>query len=198
MRLYIYAAAAAAFIALIGGIYYVGYKAGAAKVETQWLQADAQAQENERKSRLAREDESRRSAALLADAERRARDAGELYRRERARAAPIAAAACPATARNVAPQQVDEKTDDIPLSGGGIRFNAAGLGLWDAPWTDQKGEPVFGHPGDIAAGAVDAAAPFPTLEDAVDNHAQNAERCSENRRQLVSLIDLIRRLQRQP
>jgi hypothetical protein len=69
--------------------------------------------------------------------------------------------------------------------------------LWDAPWTDDEREPVFGDSGAIAAGAVDAATPLPTLEDAVDNHAENAQRCSENRRQLVGLIDLIRKLQAQ-
>lgn len=194
MKLWLYIGAALALIAALGGIYGLGHSAGSSKIEAQWLQANAQAEEAERKSRLAREAESRRSADLLAAADLKAREADARWRSERAKRKPIATAACPSSAGPVAegsPLEEYRPSD-------GIRFTPAGLGLWDAAWTGSEGEPVFGDPGAIAAGAVTAAAPLPTLEDAVDTHAENAQRCSENRRQLVSLIELIQRLQAQP
>lgn len=181
MNPWIYAAAAAAFLAAIGGIYGLGYKAGAAEIEAQWLHANEEAQEEQRQFRAAREDASRKSAALLAAAERRARDADDRYHQARAHVESLTLAPCP---------QEYRQSD-------GIRFTPAGVGLWDAPWTDAEGKPVFGDPGGIAEGAVDATTPLPTLEDAVDNHAENAQRCSENRRQLTALIALLRRLRAQ-
>ena len=194
VKLWLYAAAAAALLAALGGIYGLGYKAGADKVQTQWLQANALAEEASRKSRLAREDESRKAANLLAATDRKAREADARWRAERAKRKPLAVAACPASAGPVdssAPDTGQYRPAD------GIRFTPAGLGLWDAAWTGEEGEPVFGDPGSIAAGAVESTTPLPTLEDAVDTHAENASRCSENRRQLVSLIELIQKLQKQ-
>ena len=194
MKLWLYAAAAAALIAALGGIYGIGYKAGSNAVEAQWLQANAQAEEAERKSRIARETESRAQAAILAATDRRARDADARWRAERRKnRAPIATAPCPAPASTMAqgaPAEEYRPSD-------GIRFTAVGLGLWDAAWTGSQGEPLFGDTASIAAGAVAAITPLPTLEDAVDNHAENAARCSENTRQLNSLIELIQKLQSQ-
>lgn len=181
MKLWIYAAAAIALIGMIGGIYYVGYEAGASKVEKEWLEANAQAEESERQSRLAREAESRRAAELLAGAERRARDADSRWRADRAKhRGPVVACTAP--------------TPGAAAAGNDVRLTPLGVGLWDAAWTGAKGEPVFGDTGDIAARAARSAAPLPTVGDAVENHGENAQRCSENSRQLVALIELVRKL----
>lgn len=193
MRLWLYGILALAILGAIGGIYYAGYHAGETSKEAEWEEANRQADAAERQSRLARETEARASAAAIATAERRARDADARWRAAQAESGPIATASCPKTDRPVVQPTADAHAADT--AGSGIRFTAAGLGLWDSAWTGPEGQPFFGDPGDIASGAIAATAPFPTLEGAFDNHAENAQRCSENARQLGSLIALLRRLQ---
>lgn len=198
MKIWLYVALAAVVAACIGGTYVAGLSAGKSQKQVEWDQANREAEEAERRARSAREAAARKAEAALSAAERRATNAETKWRAERAKGRPIATAECPAPAQPVAkgPSEEVSPPTDTP-SGSGIRFTAAGLGLWDSAWTGYEGEPVFGNPGDIASGAEFSGTPLPPLEAALENHAENARRWSEDRRQLKSLIELVRRLQAQ-
>lgn len=195
--LIVYGIMVIAIIGVIGGIHVTGYKAGIAHEQKEQAVRNAEAAEAERVARLAREDEARKASAALASADRRARDADSRWRAARSSTAPVASAVCPA---DFQPHVGGLRSPSIGAvaSAGAVRLTPHGVGLWDSAWTDKEGKPVFGHTGELAARSARPDAALPTIEQAIDNHAENASRASENSRQLKGLIDLLKRLRSSP
>lgn len=200
VKAWLYGILALAVMGALGGIAHGIYKAGVNAEKAQQAVRDKRAAEQERKARLAREADASDATKELLASQDRARDADARWRAARAAAGrkPVAVGSCSGSPG--IPDRPDVGASGSVLSQLGaedppIRFTPIGLGLWDSAWTGGQGQPIFGDPGDIASGAAKTAAPLPSLDAALDNHAENAQRCSENARQLSSLIGLVRKLQ---
>lgn len=76
-----------------------------------------------------------------------------------------------------------------------LRLTYGFLRLWDGAWTGDAGQPVFGDPGGPPESAPAAGAPSTRgLDEALDNHGENARRASENYRQLKRLTETLKKL----
>ena len=194
VELIIYAIAAAAVLAALGGIVYAidsrGYQRGKLEITSAWEAADraaeaaAQAEQRER-ARLAGE-----QSEKLSSAEGKARDADTRWRQARAEAAgagkPLLVGECPQPAGAVAG---GAPVDPVLRMATAIHFTAQFVREYDAAWTGQDGQPVFGNPGGtVTASEPTGAAGLLTV------HAENASRCSDDRRRFNALIDLLETL----
>ena len=83
-------------------------------------------------------------------------------------------------------------------SPGGVLFSARFVRLWDAAWTGADGQPVFGDSAGAAAApsSADSARPGVDAKAVLSNQTGNAQSCSDDRRRLNRLIDLIEQLER--
>lgn len=176
--------------AIVAGIYSKGYEAGKLTVQTAWDAANRKAAEQAESDRLAREAEAKKVVAAQQETERKAREYEAKWRQARnaLRDVPLAVPSCPLPSAPGAP------TGDPGKPSGPLMLTWAFSLQWDAAWTDQAGQPVFADTRDPASRPPAAAAAV-TLDAALDNHAENASRCSANSRQLGALIGLIRKLQ---
>ena len=178
--------------AIVAGIYSKGREAGRLSVQTAWDEANRKAAAQAEKDRQFRESEANKAVAAQQSAERKARDYESKWRMARnvLRDVPLAIPSCPSTEPENAPTGPDSRPS-APLM-----LTWAFSLQWDAAWTGQTGEPVFPDTGDPASRPPAAGAAV-SIDQALDNHAENAARCSANSRQLGNLIGLIRRLQAQ-
>ena len=192
---YLYAAAILAVTLALGGLYYVidkrGYERGAAEIKRDWLLANEEAKEAADKARKIRESEAAKVAKDLASAGNKARDFESRWRAAKAANPVLATVICPkAGTGNVAgiPSAANSGGDGISL-----RFSDSFLRQWESAWTSQSGEQLFKYPDGVIAEATGTV----TLDSVLDNHAENAFRCSANSRQMNALIDLIEKLRAQ-
>ena len=80
-----------------------------------------------------------------------------------------------------------------PFDAGPVRFSWQFVSLWDRAWTGQAGKPVLPDPVAASGADADSLSPFGPRE-VLDSHAENASRCSTDRRSLNGLIDQIEHL----
>lgn len=192
--LILYAVAALAVIGALGGLYYKvsndGYQRGKGEIQGRWDEANRQAEEAAAKVRATREAEAKKASVALQQSERKASDYEQKWRESARKASGSTLAVCAPT---TIPQPGNAPSAPVASPDGGLRLTLD-FGLrWDAAWTDKIGEPIWPDPGDVAGRATTpAAAPAEVLQ----NHAENAFRCDQNRRQLTELIALIRRLRK--
>ncbi len=189
--LIVYAVIALAALAALGGIYAAGRSAGKDSKQAEWDAANVAAQEKADSDRRQREADARTASKGLQDAQRDATDWRTKWAAERAKPRPLAV--CGPAKPVGKPTAVAAATAEpgTPLE---LRLTYSFARLYDSAWTGQDGQPVFGDPGGSADEAV-AASSFSPGE-VLDNHAENAARCSTTSRQLNRLIDLIRKLQK--
>lgn len=62
---------------------------------------------------------------------------------------------------------------------------------YDTAWTNERGEPVFADPARPASASLETGSPV-TPEQLLNNHGENASRCSADRKQLNELTATIR------
>lgn len=169
-----------------------GVKKGEASKQKEWSDANDKAQSAAAALQAAREATGRQAATALQQANQTASDWEARYQKEKRRGIPLVV--CPQPAATPRPPgSVDTPTDS------GLRFTYAFLRDYDAGWTGQSGEPVFGGAGGVAGTGPEAAAASEVgLEELLDLHRENASRCSSNARQLDRLTALIRQLQQAP
>ena len=171
-----------------------GVKKGEASKQAEWSAANAKAEAEATRLRLEREAEARKTVAALHNAETEARNATERWKAARIALGRTPLAVCP-TPQPAAPDAATGTVASPDRPDAGIRLTFAYVLLHDRAWTGPDGQPVFGGAGEPAAPspASGAASPY-GLDQLLENHAENASRCSENSRQLSALIALIRRL----
>lgn len=107
--------------------------------------------------------------------------------------------ATPQPAGECAPSQIIGIPVPSNPNRGDVLFTSEFIGLWDGAWTDAGGKPVFGNPGGAAPEVQPADTAGPTVDpkQVLDNHADNAEACSADRRRLDRLVDLLNKLEAQ-
>ena len=179
---------------MISALAYRTYQAGADSVKIQWAEANRMAEAEATRLRLEREAEARKTVAALHNAESEARHANIRWKHTRNVLGRTPLAVCP-TPQPAAPDAATGTVASPDRPDAGIRLTFAYVLLHDRAWTGPDGQPVFGGAGEPAAPspASGAASPY-GLDQLLENHAENASRCSENSRQLSALIALIRRL----
>ena len=199
--LIVYALLAVAGLAMISALAYRTYQAGADSVKIQWAEANRMAEAEATRIRLEREAEARKAVAALHKSESEARTYETKWRNARntLRNVPLAVSDCSRTptinaAGPVAIQPSTPPSEAPSGAGGlGLRLTYSFVVQWDSAWSGAGGEPLWPNPGESAERPLAAGSPV-TLEGVLDNHAENASRCSENSRQLSALIALIRQL----
>lgn len=188
---YLYAAAILAVTLALGGLYYVidkrGYERGAAEIKRDWLSANEQAEKAATAARKVREAEAAKVAKSLASASNQARDFESRWRAARAAKPVLATVECTGNVASV------PSTNNPDSNGIRLRFSTDFLRQWESAWSIQSGEQLFKYPD----GVIEKATGTVTLDSVLDNHAENAFRCSSNSRQMNALIDLIERLKEQ-
>lgn len=191
--LIVYGLLALAALAALGGLYGLGYKAGSQAKQVEWDAANQEAQAKADEERRGREALARAESAKLQSAQARARDFEARWRTARAGAGTLAVAECPASPPGASTVAVAGSSPDGGVSHAApvVRVTAEFVRLWDGSWSGPDGKPVFPDTGGTAE---KAAPPGPTIGAVLDNHAENASRCSETSRQLGALIDLIGKL----
>src|SRR3990167_747430 len=176
-----------------------GVRKGEAFRQAEWDAANRQAETDEKERQAAI------TAALLDEqkladaADRRADDSHTLWKEAQrdARRKGTALAVCAGT-----PEPQPSGGDSggglrappsvAPAGDPGIRLTWGGLRLYDAAWTGSDGKPVYPTPaGSDGTAGPGAASPY-RLDDLVDVHGINAERCSADRRDYRALINRIR------
>ena len=174
-----------------------GVKKGEASKQAEWSAANAKAEAEATRLRLEREAEARKAVAAQQLAERQAKDYESKWRQARIalRDVPLSVGGCPTAPPRTAAEAVATLPSTAPAgaASGPLRLTWAFSLQWDAAWTGPDGKPVFPDPGESAERPLAAGSPV-TLEGVLENHAENASRCSENSRQLGALISLLRRL----
>lgn len=161
-----------------------GVKKGEASRQALWDSANRKAEAEEVARIAAAELIAKTHAAELAVAQQKAVDYETKWRTARAKLSNQTLAGCTETAIT--------GPDKLAT----VRFSAGFLRLYDTAWTGDKGEPVFSDQPTVAgqpAASVDTLTPIGPGE-VLDNHAENATRCSADRRALNSLIDQIEKL----
>ena len=190
--IYVYAAIAVAGIAALSGIYFAGYRAGGNAIRADWAAADQAAQAEADMDREERQQDAWQASQDLSAAQQKARDYEIKWKQAQKRPGTVLAACGKPPPVDSRPT-VNEGQPPAPASPSGppdgLRFTWAFVGLYDAAWTGQAGQPLYPDPGLPADKAIQAAPVGPS--DLLDTHAENASRCSAAYRQLNALIDLI-------
>ena len=179
------------FLAALTGAYLKvhgdGVKQGVAETTAKWDAANRKA-EAEEAARLAAADlTAKTSAAELAAMQQKADTYEAKWNLERKRHANSTLAGCV-----TAPQSIAGSPPAAPT----VHFSAGFLHLYDAAWTGDTGQPVFGDSPPAAGQPADTPDTLTAIGpgEVLDNHAANAHLCSADRRKLDSLIDQIERL----
>ena len=187
-----YAVAAIVLLGMVGTGVYKVKQWGANEVRAEWAEANRKAAEEAAIRRTASELIARTSAAELAASQQKGRDYEAKWMAERAKVRNSTLAGCPGSLRSDA--MGGQATLPLPLSGHSpVRFSWQFIRLWDRAWTGQAGEPVLPDP--VAASGADAGSLSSIgAGEVLDSHAENAGRCSADRRSLNALIEQIERL----
>lgn len=182
---YLYAIVLLLILSALAGLYWKvhhdGFEQGKAETLNLWSAENRKAEEVESAARKIRDLESSKAAAAIASASNKARDFESRWRALRAANPVLAQVECGANVA-VVPIAVGDGSDGLRLL-----LTTDFLRFYDTVWTDQDGKPIFGDTG-VVTGAPVATV---TIDALLDTHAENASRCSQNSRQLNSLIDLL-------
>jgi hypothetical protein len=192
-RLLIYGLIALAVIGSVAGLYVKvhsdGVREGEATIQTRWDATNRKAQEVADALRHQREAAGRETYAALQKSQGKAADYENRWRSARTASRNVPLAVCPTL-----PQNSPAGTVATPDSGIGLRLTYQFLRDYDTAWTGPDGEPVFRDPPRPPEAELAAGSPV-ALDAVLENHAENANRCSANARQLNKLTTLIKRLQ---
>lgn len=191
------AAVLAALAGAIWGIYHKGYSAGEASVRLEWEQANRAAQAKADAERQGREQEARKASAALQQAESTAADWQQKWKEARRASRNIPLAVCPSEAPQVPPGPAPSEAVATPGGGIGLRLTWSFVMQHDAAWLGESGQPVFNFSGVPPSGSTTASAAPYGLDELLDNHAINAQRCSEDRMNYGALVRLIKKLRAQ-
>jgi hypothetical protein len=182
------------------------YKRGLAAKQIEWDRANEAAAELERRRGAAVGRELLAADNARAAAETKAHDAEAKWEeaRREARNSRRPSVVCQKPRSEDAAGAQRDAGPGIPVAGvvdhrpdlsGGPLLTWGFVLDFDAAWTGADGEPVFGAAaGRPEAAAAGAASPY-SPDDALDVHGANARRCSEDRRELGSLIEKLERAQ---
>ena len=181
-------------IALVGlvalsGIAWKIRESGKDAIRVEWAEADRKAEAEAAERRAAANRTAKRSAEELAALQQKGRDYEAKWRKARSRAPDSTLAGCPGIPPRGSAEGVGA-TPAAPARDGPVRFSGRFVGLWDGAWTGAAGEPVFPDRAPPEGAAADPVGPGELL----DNHAENAARCSTDRRALDALIGQVERL----
>jgi hypothetical protein len=191
LNLIVYAVLALAVMGMIGTGVYKVKQWGAEEVRAEWTEANRKAEAEAAKIRQERAAEGQKSSIALQQAEKEARTYAERWKTARNALREVPLAVC----SDAQPTPASAATATVASRTGGLRLTYGFLRQYDGAWTGEGGKPVFGDPAGAPEGAPAAgAASARGLDEALDTHAENARRCSENTRQLTGLIGLIERL----
>ena len=185
-----------AFIGVLAGLYFKvhgdGVSQGKAEITAKWEAANRKAEEAAAVRRAAAKLTADTAAAELAASQQKGRDYEAKWRIERAKVRDSTLAAC--SGSPVGDATTGQATLPLPASNGApVRFSWQFVRLWDRAWTGQSSESVF--PDRIAPSGADAGSLSPVGPgEVLDNHAENASRCSTDRRAFNSLIIQIEQL----
>ena len=174
---------------LYGKVHHDGVIAGRAEVQDRWDAASKKAQDRADANRMAAKLTADTAAAELSAAQHKATTFEAKWRIERAKQPDSTLAGCP--------QSPTANATGTAGTQPSVRFSSGFLRLYDRAWTDDAGQPVFGDR--PAASGEPAATPDALTSigpgEVLDNHAENAARCSADRRALNALIGQIEKLQ---
>ena len=196
----LYLVLALAVLASLAGLYlkvrHDGYTAGAGDVQARW---DGQVRKDLELAAAARADRvatARRHSEQLHLAQASAAEYEQRWEEERAKGrrnkTPLGTCSAVASSSSSTPAGAQD-----PAGGVDLRLTWHFVSLYDSRWTRPDGQPVHGDPGGVLdrAGRPGPAASSPYgLDELLDTHEANAAACSAQRRQLVSLIRLIKDL----
>lgn len=193
MGLLAYGLIALALLGILGTMGYKAYQAGKDSVYVEWDKANRKARDEADRLRITRQKESDNAVVALQHAQKEAKDHEQRWNEARKAlrrlGKPVVASVCPQATRTHA-----AAPDAAVADPGDPRLTWASVWLWDSSWTDGTGKPLFPHPEGAITDPASAGASAYTVGEALDNQALNASRCSENSRQLGSLIRLLERL----
>ena len=186
-----YGLLALAILGALSGLAWKIRESGKDAVRLEWAEANRKAEEAAEARRAASDLIAKTSAGELAAAQKKGRDYEARWRRDRAKVRDSALAAC----EKAPPRDATEvQATPLPDSGSGpVRFSWGFVGLWDAAWRDQAGEPLYPYRPAAEGPSPDTPSPVGPGE-VLDTHGENAARCSTDRRALDSLIDQIEHL----
>ena len=183
---------AIALLGMLGTAVWKIRESGKDVVRLEWAAANLKADEDARELMLQRREDGRDAAILLITSNLAGKESDRKWQEARNALRDTTLAVCP-TPR---PGEKDAATTIVASPDRGLRLTYSFLRLYDGAWTGQDGKPVFGDPRGASEAAPAPSAPSArSLGDALDTHAENAHRASENSRQQNKLIDLIRKLQ---
>ena len=167
-------------------------RAEVAKIKLQWAEANTAAQAEADKQRKIHAATAQEADVALQQSQIAAEDFKSKWdqARREARNARTALVSCPNTPGSSTTNATEGADAGVP------RLSYEFLREYDTAWTGPDGKPVFSDPPRPAEALLGAASPV-TSADALETHRANAERCSDNRRQLDVLTTLIRKLQAQ-
>lgn len=191
IELLVWAAIALAILGAIGGIMHSLKMAGVNEERAAQAERDRKQQEMDNARRDERKGIIQKAAADVVKANAEADDYRARWRKEKNRGASLATC--------------DQSPSPAPAAGGGVagarlgvRFTPDFVRLWDGAWTGPTGQPIFGDRGELALGPAAAdSVESPGVDAVLDNHEENASRCSKNSRQLKTLVDTIKKLRAQ-
>ena len=186
-----YLIAGIVLVGMLSGLAWKVRESGKEAVRLEWREANAVAEEAAQKLEQERALEARKVVAAQQSAERKARDYETKWRTARNALRDVPLALCPTPS----PQPGNAPQTTVASRDGGIRLTYSFLRQYDGAWVSNDGQPLFGDPAGASEGAPAAGAPSTRGLDAlIETHAVNAQRCSENSRQLGALVALIRKL----
>lgn len=188
-----YALIGLAIVSVLAGIAYKTFEAGVDHEKAQQAVRDRKAQAEADALRITRQKESDKQVVALQQAQKEAKDHEQRWNEARKAlrrlGKPVVASVCPQATRTHA-----AAPDAAVADPGDPRLTWASVWLWDSSWTDGTGKPLFPHPEGAITDPASAGASAYTVGEALDNQALNASRCSENSRQLGSLVRLLEML----
>lgn len=188
-----YLLAGIALVGMLSGLAWKIRESGKDAIRLEWGEANRKAEEAAAVLAAERALEGRKAAIALQQAEKEARTNAERWRQARNALRDVPFAVC-RTPRPASPDAASASVE-APRPDSGLLLTWAYVLLHDRAWTGPAGGPVFSHPaGTVAATATPGAASSYGLDQLLENHQANAERCSENARQLGALIALIKQL----
>ena len=191
----LYLGLALAILIAFGAIGRAIFNAGVEHEQAAQAERDRAAQARARENDLILREQAREASLRLLAANQEARNYETKWKHARRSLRDSALAVCPAADALQPPYTASTPEVASPTPPGGLRLTYGFLRLYDGAWTGEQGQPVFGDPGGPPEGAPPAGAPSARgLGDALEAHAENARRCSENSRQLKRLAETVKAL----
>lgn len=182
-----YAIAAIVILGMIAAGTRAIYVAGEDSEKAAQAERDRVAQTKARENDLKLREDAREASMRLIAANMEAREYETKWNRARTALRETALAVCP--------DEPAKPGSAVVAGNSRLRLTYGFLRLYDGAWTGDAGQPIFGDPGRPPEGAPAAGAPSARgLDDALDAHAENARRASENYRQLKRLTETLKKL----